>query len=729
MITKNINGQNLSANYGAVVVEPARDWEVRLKVNNEFLDCAIKKLEITKGSCGTTESFSIGNVFSSMMTAELMELETDIKGEDIEVQIGLNTGSVEWITVGKFTAIEVLKTAYSTKVTAYGFSTSKTSGTFTIPQTLLLSNIASAISTATGCTVSFESGINPAYQIFGSIASMSCYAGLQLLAHLCGGYVTDTNDGGIIIRRFSNTATLSVSTEVMKELPDVEEAPFNISGVKVTVIEAEPDADPPVAEVSYTYGNPVILYDSNPNMSADIFNNIYKSIVGYSYKTGTIDLSLGDPRIEGNDVLSVTDVNGNVYTVPCHVVIHTFDGGLSTTVRAVKATSGADGIATIAPITQRVDDIAVATSIAKSSADTALHYAEVAKETTDEIVAYAEVAGKTVTQILNDAEVADQKAQEAIDSAQNAGIQAGIANVYANSALDQLGVVQDVVGVLDLLSNKAEYRVTTDEEVQGGKWYFTRSGTSPNYVYSVVDNPQSVYHLTSDTAIDSTKTYYTRSGTGTEDDPYVYTEVASPVVADIGAYYEKYYEMVSIDASVKDYITSRLVVTSDGLSIQDPTMQTRILLSPTEGVVLKGANGTTIGKYGETAQIGDLAGFHIDIGDTYTLTTDTAIESGKTYYTRSGDFPNYTYTEVTNPVVADIATYYEKTAEIGFYQGLNKVAYINNNQLYITQSVVLQQMDLGMIYDGITGFGQWSWKVHKNGQNPSKNNLNLKWIG
>lgn len=66
--------------------------------------------------------------------------------------------------------------------------------------------------------------------------------------------------------------------------------------------------------------------------------------------------------------------------------------------------------------------------------------------------------------------------------------------------------------------------------------------------------------------------------------------------------------------------------------------------------------------------------------------------------------------------------------ELGFYQRAQRVAYINNNQLYITQSVVLQQMDLGIpVANG--GLGQWSWKVHPNGQNPSRNNLNLKWIG
>lgn len=63
--------------------------------------------------------------------------------------------------------------------------------------------------------------------------------------------------------------------------------------------------------------------------------------------------------------------------------------------------------------------------------------------------------------------------------------------------------------------------------------------------------------------------------------------------------------------------------------------------------------------------------------------------------------------------------------ELGFYEGQAKIAYINGNRLYISQSVVLQQMDVGTkVSDG--GLGQWSWKVHDvNGSN----NLYLKWLG
>lgn len=293
-------------------------------------------------------------------------------------------------------------------------------------------------------------------------------------------------------------------------------------------------------------------------------------------------------------------------------------------------------------ISQLEDGLLIVSNAANQAltdADTA-HRAAIAAQADagDALIA----AGNAVTQAgnaANAAAAAQNSADAAQASADTAALQASTANIYANSALDQLNIVQNVVGVLDLLSTNATYQLTADTDVVPGKWYFTRSGTSPDYVYTVVTNP---------------------------------------VQADIGTYYE----MTDIDAAVQSYVTSRLAVTSDGLWIQDPSMATKILLSSTDGVVLYGPNGTVIGKYGATAQVGDASSFHIEMDGT----------------------------------------------ELGFYQADRKVAYISNQQLYITQSVVLQQMDLGTtVNDG--GLGQWSWKVHANGATPSRNNLNLKWIG
>ena len=45
----------------------------------------------------------------------------------------------------------------------------------------------------------------------------------------------------------------------------------------------------------------------------------------------------------------------------------------------------------------------------------------------------------------------------------------------------------------------------------------------------------------------------------------------------------------------------------------------------------------------------------------YVLTSDSALVTGKDYYTRSGNEGAYTYTKVTSPIVGNIGTYYELT--------------------------------------------------------------------
>lgn len=301
---------------------------------------------------------------------------------------------------------------------------------------------------------------------------------------------------------------------------------------------------------------------------------------------------------------------------------------------------------------------------------------EQSKQLLETMEQYAEDAGTSLTGIYADAESAKTSAESATQS--------------ADIAFKQLSIVENVVGVLDLISEHGDYQVTTDTEVVPDKWYFTRSGTAPNYVYAIVPSPAG--------------------------DPSA----------------EGWYELTGIQEAIQNYVSSQLVVDTDGLWLKTAGMQTKVLLSSTDGVVLYGTGGEIVGKYGATAQIGDAGGFHIDMGVWYKLTEDTAIDPTKTYYTRSGIDPNYTYTKVDSPVVADIGTYYEQMpAELGFYEKSKKVAYINNDQLYITKTVVLQQMELGtpVAQGGADALGQWSWKVHPNKQTPRRNNLNLKWNG
>lgn len=141
-----------------------------------------------------------------------------------------------------------------------------------------------------------------------------------------------------------------------------------------------------------------------------------------------------------------------------------------------------------------------------------------------------------------------------------------------------------------------------------------------------------------------------------------------------------------------------------------------------------------IAQYGEDAIIGDESGFHIQITanyESYFLSNDTTVNSSKTYYIKNND----SYEEVAEPFGNPHENnYYEKKLEprLSFYRDpKHEVAYISENRLYITQSVVLDQMDIGrnskeLDFFGNPGKGQWSWKVH---EVSGTNNLYLKWIG
>lgn len=272
----------------------------------------------------------------------------------------------------------------------------------------------------------------------------------------------------------------------------------------------------------------------------------------------------------------------------------------------------------------------------------------------------------------------------------------------ANTAFNHLAVVENIVGVLSMVAEHGEYseNPSTDTTVQPEKWYFVRSGSGTAqdpYTYEIVQNAQDdyIYFLTEDTEIVEGKTYYTRSGSGTEQDPYVYTPVENPDVQYISTYYERtnspnlhgWYELVGIDEAIQNYVINHLALDNAGLWLQSDGAA-KILLSTTSGIVLYDDSNNELASYGSTTVIGNKQDFHIEIGRYYALTADEAIVQDKTYYTRTGTYPNYVYTEVQSPDVSEISTYYELMApQIGFYQGENKVAYMGSSELYVENNL------------------------------------------
>lgn len=231
---------------------------------------------------------------------------------------------------------------------------------------------------------------------------------------------------------------------------------------------------------------------------------------------------------------------------------------------------------------------------------------------TRDYTTYSDSTYTTSTPVYNQGlTLANEYALSAANAADDAQEQASAAYNSASLAIGQLSVVEDIVGVLDLIQKNGEYELTQDKTPQTDKWYFTRSGSgtvADPYIYELAPTTYN-YVLTSDVAIDPDKTYYTRTGSGTSVDPYVYTPVDEPDVADIGTYYEfegpaalGYYELIGVNQAIQNYVSSHLALDNQGLSLQNGA--TRLLLSTTDGLLLYDQNGNIIAQYGSETVIG-----------------------------------------------------------------------------------------------------------------------------
>lgn len=142
-------------------------------------------------------------------------------------------------------------------------------------------------------------------------------------------------------------------------------------------------------------------------------------------------------------------------------------------------------------------------SAVEQKADAALTDADVARIAAEEATLHASIAGKAAASAQGAAADANESATSASRS--------------AASALMQLAVVQDVAGVLAWIQSHGSYAPTQDVALVEGKTYYELVGTD-------------------------------------------YVPVTTPVVEDIGSYYE-----LSLDSSVTDYVMAHLAVTSEGL--------------------------------------------------------------------------------------------------------------------------------------------------------------------
>ena len=334
----------------------------------------------------------------------------------------------------------------------------------------------------------------------------------------------------------------------------------------------------------------------------------------------------------------------------------------------------------------------------------------------------AEVDAKRAQDAANSAESAAEqawtKAGEAEIAAGEASESAAAANKAANGALTQLSVVEDVVGTLTWISEHGTYVLTQDTEVVPGKHYFEKQGDTYNLIINPTGNPSTA----------------------------------------------GYYELSGVDEAVTNYVATHLALTNEGLWVVNDNGSYKVLLS-SEGMKVFDPEGLPVSTFGESIEFSSTRPQHIGGDDAYITFYDSnndgipdAINIGGSNVTVLGnrsladiasacdvaeedrdyirqhfkmDEDGFTVSENLNGSETGVRVVL-KGDRLSFYHGPAEVAYISDQRLYISQSVVLQQMDVGIKQTevdihGDPGKGQWSWKVHENAN--GENNLYLKWLG
>lgn len=287
---------------------------------------------------------------------------------------------------------------------------------------------------------------------------------------------------------------------------------------------------------------------------------------------------------------------------------------------------------------------------------------------------YAQEAQESADKAHEAADEADRWARDAWTKAGEASDWATSAWNSASSALTGLSIVEDVVNVINWVVKPEN--VSTDMSVVQGKTYYVydpNTGKISEAVPQAGDNPSAL------------------------------------------GWYE-------LDEAIANYVSHHLALTDDGLTLISDNNSTRTVI--TNGRYLVVANPT----------VSDISSYYEIVNGQYVKTSDTAIAQGKTYYAATQKPGMYIWN--ANQQIA----YYGDGAmigtrggfniritgtELGFYDGKSgdpdaPVAYLNNNTLYITQSVVVNEMQVGER----NSRPEWTWKYDK-----SDRSLYLKWIG
>ena len=313
-----------------------RTFHARICADAVPLDTGIKSLALYKGSCGT--EFTIGAVYAP--NGEIL-LDAPIQGLErtsaLTVEIGLETATdsngnsvVEYVQVARYSNVAVKNTSSSCSITATGYLANALMDQYsphvTFPTTIRA--VLNDISAQTGIPITVNN-MDASGVIEKEISNYTYRETLGYLAGCMGGYVTEDVSGHVVLSAYNTEPTLSTNGSEYIQMPEFDAEKYTITGLTIEVIDAGAEIEEGTSVISYASGtdiNRIIV--QNPLMTQALFDSIKNKVIGLTWHSGVANLSHGDMRLEHDDVLSVMDVKGDTFTLPCMNLVIYYDGGV-----------------------------------------------------------------------------------------------------------------------------------------------------------------------------------------------------------------------------------------------------------------------------------------------------------------------------------------------------------------------------------------------------------------
>ena len=317
-----------SEEFGNLIQQDSRTFYALLYFDGNTITDGISEITIEGGS-NSEDDFSIGSAVSRYAKIKMTNPAKRIEGKEITIKIGMMVGeSIEYVPMGYYTAEKPKTDESQITVTAYDrmMKTERAFSADGIAETTDTVTVLNAISRITGVTVVTDGLTAISMQ---RPDSYTCREILGYISQMYGGFAICNRQGQIEIKTYIDS-DYPVDTSRYWDTFEHHDVTEKIE--KITCYIGK-DSDGNDVSVSVGSGTREISF-SNPFMTQEMLDNVWKVLSGYEYMTGSIKF-MGDPRVDPWDVLTVSDLNGTAYKVPVMTMTHEFDGGLITSVEAV----------------------------------------------------------------------------------------------------------------------------------------------------------------------------------------------------------------------------------------------------------------------------------------------------------------------------------------------------------------------------------------------------------